>query len=199
MSRCAVFLLWLCLGFSRVEAQETLSGLLEALSGMKSLTLPIGPDSGKPTLKFSCESLAVERKAFGFMRIGVVPEVVLVDVKMRIMNSPNSSTWAEQLAAFLTSDKTSRSVIIRNLRIETKDRQFFVMAPEAKIQNNPIGIIVKNATVVGDQWQLDGQQGFIALMGPNAGQLVIAEPSQPMIAITDSSISTTNTSVSDPH
>ncbi len=149
--------------------------------------MPIGPDASKPTMIFSCESVAIERRSVGFFKIGILPEIVLCDVKIRIMNSPEPTTWVEQLAAFFASEK-SQSIKIRNLKIETRDGRYYLAAAEAFIPSLEKGFLLKQVEVSGDSLQSRSAKALIPLQGVHLGKIIFTGSYTDVLSMSDSSI-----------
>ena len=168
-------------------AQESFSEILKTLSGIKQLSMPIGPDASKPTMIFSCESVAIERRSVGFFKIGILPEIVLCDVKIRIMNSPEPTTWVEQLAAFFASEK-SQSIKIRNLKIETRDGRYYLAAAEAFIPSLEKGFLLKQVEVSGENLQSRSAKALILLQGVHLGKIIFTGSYTDVLSMSDSSI-----------
>jgi len=165
--------------------RQNLPEILETLSGIKQLSMPIGPDASKPTMIFSCESVAIERRSVGFFKIGILPEIVLCDVKIRIMNSPEPSTWVEQLAAFFASEK-SQTIKIRNLKIETRDGRYYLAAAEAFIPSLEKGLLLKQVEVSGENLQPPSTKALIPLQGVPLGRIIFTGSYADVLSMSDS-------------
>ena len=136
---------------------------------------------------FSCESVAIERRSVGFFKIGILPEIVLCDVKIRIMNSPEPSTWVEQLAAFFASEK-SQSIKIRNLKIETRDGRYYLAAAEAFIPRLEKGLLLKQAIVSSENLQSPSTKALIPLQGVPLGRIIFTGLYADVLSMSDSSL-----------
>jgi len=163
------------LGFASDSAAENLEGILKFLGSIKGLSIPIGPDVSNPTMIFSCGSIAVERKSVGFFRIGVLPEVILSDVKIRILNSPDPQIWAKLLAGFLEFDKPL-PIKVRNLKIETRDGDSHFFAKEAYIKNVSRKISFQEVSLAIDNAQYNAPIAEMQLAGPALGQIKLGQP-----------------------
>jgi hypothetical protein len=177
-------------GFASDSAPENLEGILKFLGSIKGLSIPIGPDVSNPTMIFSCGSIAVERRSVGFFRIGVLPEVVLSDVKIRILNSPDPQIWAKLLAGFLEFDKPL-PIKVRNLKIETKDGVSHFFAKEAYIKNVSRKISFQEVSLAINNAQYNAPNAEMPLAGPALGQIKLGQPFR-IINVTESSISLSN-------
>jgi len=173
-------------GVSRMNLSEILS----CFRSIKSLSVPIGSDSSKPALIFTCESIKLERKSVGIFRIGILPEIVLCNVKMRLKNSPDPSIWAENFGSFLESGKPQNLKFL-NLRIETGDNLNSICAEEAVIESVEKGIFLKKITLSGENLQKKYESAHVALRGVNSGHMKISGLGQVPIAINDASIAPT--------
>ena len=167
--------------------RQNLSQILKTLSGIKQLSMPIGPDASKPTMIFSGESVAIERRSVGFFKIGILPEIVLCDVKIRIMNSPEPMTWVVQLAAFFVSEK-SQSIKIRNLKIETRDGRYYLAAAEAFIPSLEKGFLLKQVEVSGENLQSRSAKALIPLQGVPLGNIIFTGSYTDVLSMSDSTL-----------
>ena len=167
--------------------RQNFSEILKTLSGIKQLSMPIGPDASKPTMIFSCESVSIERRSVGFFKIGILPEIVLCDVKIRIMNSPEPMTWVVQLAAFFVSEK-SQSIKIRNLKIETRDGRYYLAAAEAFIPSLEKGFLLKQVDVSGDNLQSRSAKALIPLQGVHLGRIIFTGSYTDVLSMTNSTL-----------
>lgn len=167
--------------------RQNLPEILKTLSGIKQLSMPIGPDASKPTMIFSCESISIQRRSVGFFKIGILPEIVLCDVKIRIMNSPEPTTWVVQLAAFFASEK-SQSIKIRDLKIETRDGRYFLAAAEACIPSLEKGFLLKQVEVSGENLQSRSAKALIHLQGVPLGRIIFTGSYADVLSISDSSL-----------
>jgi len=167
--------------------RQNLPEILETLSGIKQLSMPIGPNASRPTMIFSCESIRIERRSIGFFKIGILPEIVLCDVKIRIMNSPEPKTWVEQLAAFFASEK-SQSIKIRNLKIETRDGRYYLAAAEAFIPSLEKGLLLKQAIVSSENLQSPSTKALIPLQGVPLGRIIFTGSCADVLSMSDSSL-----------
>ena len=168
--------------------RQNLPEILKTLSGIKQLSMPIGPDASKPTMIFSCESVSIERRSVGFFKIGILPEIVLCDVKIRIMNSPEPTTWVVQLAAFFASEK-SQSIKIRNLKIETKDGRYYLAAADAFIPSLEKGFLLKQVEVSGENLESPRTKALIPLQGVNLGKIIFTGSYTDVLSMSDSILS----------
>ena len=167
--------------------RQNLSEILKTLSGIKQLSMPIGPDASKPTMIFSGESVAIERRSVGFFKIGILPEIVLCDVRIRIMNSPEPMTWVAQLAAFFASEK-SQSIKIRNLKIETRDGRYYLTAAEAFIPSLEKGFLLKQVEVSGENRQSRSAKALIPLQGVPLGNIIFTGSYTDVLSMSDSTL-----------
>ena len=171
------------------SAKIHLSEILTYFRGVKNISVPIGSDCSKPALIFTCQSIKIERKSVGIFRIGILPEVILCNVTIRLKNSPTPSIWAESFGSFLESGKP-QNFKIRNLRIETSDNLHSISADEATIPSLESGIVLKNVTLsAGDSKKY--KSASIDLQGIDSGHIKISGLGELLLAINDASIEPT--------
>ena len=182
---------WLVIVFLAIlvatnRANEPLPGFLPSVKVVKDLVLPLGDAGGKPVLKFLCGRAHIERKSVGFLKIGFLPQLVLEDVEVRVVNSPTSASWAGELNSFLVSNTALSGAVIRNFGIRVSERDGFVRAAKARFDQKAQVLILEMLEVqcaVLDT--LRGAKGVIYLQGPNAGRLSLAETANRIIQISD--------------
>jgi hypothetical protein len=185
----SLFLVWSVCEFA--PAAESLPNLLGSLRSLKRVVIPVGPDTASPVFQFRCGSIQIERKTVGFLRIGLLPQVVLEDVEMRIMHSAKPQVWSEQMKLFLGLEPSLAKALIRRLRIQNADGTSSIAAREARFDAAGKRILLKDIRFFAKAAH-DAQSasdGVIHLDGDHAGRLFTPITRDGVIDITDKSIS----------
>lgn len=160
---------------------ETLASILQSLKEIKNLSVPVGTPSRQPTMIFSCERILVERKKVGFFRIGILPQVILQNVKVELWNSPTPSNWTEEFAGFLISKKIP-DLEFRSFRIDTKNRLDSVFAEKASLARDGALLILQDVAIKFENHTIHQPHVVIPLSGPKAGGIVF--PDKPNFRLT---------------
>ena len=103
------------------------------------------------------------------------------------MNSPEPTTWVEQLAAFFASEK-SQSIKIRNLKIETRDGRYYLAAAEAFIPSLEKGFLLKQVEVSGENLQSRSAKALIPLQGVPLGNIIFTGSYTDVLSMSDSTL-----------
>jgi len=151
-----------------------LAAILQSLKEIKNLSVPLGKPSAQPAMIFSCERILVERKKVGFFRIGILPQVILQNVKIKLWNSPTPSDWAEEFAGFLVSKKTP-DLEFRSFRIDTKNRLDSVFAEKASLAREGALLVLQDVAIKFENQTIHQPHVVIPLRGQKSGELVFLD------------------------
>ena len=156
---------------------------------VKGLVLPVGPEGSKPVLKFSCASVQMERKSVGFLRIGVLPQLVFEDVDLRITDSADSKKWAQELKSFFLANSSSAKARFKRFRISPATENGFISAPHARFDPNSHSLVLEGVEVKMSSGRvINDRKGIVHLEGMDAGRLSLPELTNQSISITDAII-----------
>ena len=171
------------------SADEPLPVFLPSVKSVKGLVLPVGSDSAKPTLRFYCGSVQMERKSFGFLRIGVLPQLVFEDVDLKITNSADSKKWAQELKSFFLANSSSAKARFERFRISTATANGFVSASHARFDPNSQSLVLEGVEAkLSSGNTINDRKGVVNLEGMDAGRLSLPKLTDQSIAITDATI-----------
>jgi len=176
-------------------AAEPLPSLLATLRSLKRVVVPVGPDSASPVLQFRCGSIEIERKTVGFLRIGLLPQVVLEDVELRIMHSAQPQIWSEQMQVLFVLEPSLAKALVRRLCIQSADGTSSIAAREARFDAAGKRILLKDIRLFAKDAHdaRSASDGVIHLDGDHAGRLFLPTSRDGVIDITDKSIYLANT------
>ena len=171
-------------------ANEPLPEFMPSVTALKDLSLPLGPDGSKPTLRFSCAHARIERKSVGFLRIGVLPQLVMEDVKLTILDSPDASKWAHELRLFLTANSLTSAAVIRKIEVRNGVNDGFIASSGARFEVQSQSLVLEALKLKSPDGNLfSDASGVIYLDGPNAGRLSLPRLSDKTIEINDAGFS----------
>ena len=89
---------------SDCRAAEPVFTLMPSIKAAKDLVVPIGSSTAEPNIRMRCGNLRMERKSVGFLRIGLLPQLIAEDLHLEIIRSPEPSVWAGALRDFLQNN-----------------------------------------------------------------------------------------------
>ena len=89
------------------------------------------------------------------------------------------------IGRFFASEK-SQSIKIRNLKIETRDGQYFLAAAEALIPSLEKGFLLKQVEVSGENLQSRSAKALIPLQGVPLGRIIFTGSYADVLSMSDS-------------
>jgi hypothetical protein len=174
---------------SNSYAGESYSELFPDLRNVKGLVLPIGQDSSQPTIRLECAEIRTERKAVGFLKVGLIPQVVAEGLRLRIEKSPQPSFWARELSDFLAGQPALASAVLKRFEILFKTPDASISSSYAQFRKSPLRIELHEVQVSGPMMrELRSAKGTIRLEGPKAGYLLLTDGDYRHIKITHDSL-----------
>jgi len=173
---------------SNSHAGESYSELFPDLRNVKGLVLPIGQDSSQPTIRLECAEIRTERKAVGFLKVGLIPQVVAEGLRLRIEKSPQPSVWARELSDFLAGQPALASAVLKRFEILFETPDASISSSYAQFRKSPLRIELHEVQVSGPMVrELCSAKGTIRLEGPKAGYLLLTDGEYRPIKITHES------------
>lgn len=171
------------------SANDPLPVFLPSVKSAKGLVLPIGSDSAKPTMRFSCGSVQMERKSLGFLRIGVLPQLVFEDVELRITDSADSKKWAQELKSFFLTNSSSATAQIKGFRVLPAVGEGSVSASRARFDFNSQSLVLESVEAkLSHGNTISHSQGLLHLEGVDAGRLSLPALKDQTISLTGASV-----------
>jgi hypothetical protein len=175
-----LLILFLIFSSMGVHGSDSVLQVLPTLSEVKGLSLSIGPVSARPVVQLFCARLKVERRAFGFLKVGILPELAVEGMELHINRSPDSQTWAGQLRSFLDANPIFREAVIKGFKLQTSNNAFSVTAERARFATGPSRILLDKIKVKGVSFGVkQAGEAVIPLEGWDSGKLRLTrhEPS----------------------
>lgn len=168
------------------RSNELLPSFLPSVKAVEDLVLPLGDSDGKPMLKFLCGRAHLERKSIGFLKIGILPQLVLEDVEVIIMKSRDSLTWARALSDFFMSNPELSRAVIKNIRMRVSGHDGFVSAARGGFNDKTQEFLLEDVDYkYGTNALGRCSKVVVHLQGPNAGRLLLKETPTRIIKISD--------------
>ena len=173
---------------SNSHAGESHSELFPNLKNVKGLVLPIGQDSSQPTIRLECAEIRTERKAVGFLKVGLIPQVVAEGLRLRIENSPQPSVWARELSDFLADQPALASAVLKRFEILFKTPDASISSSYAQFRKSPLRIELHDVQVSSPMVRdLRSAKATIHLEEAKAGYLLLTDGDYRPIKITHDS------------
>jgi hypothetical protein len=155
-----------------VHGSDSVLQVLPTLSEVKGLSLSIGPVGARPIVQLFCARLKVERRAFGFLKVGVLPELAVEGMELNINRSHDSQTWAGELRSFLDANPIFREAVIKGFKLQTSNGAFSVTAERARFATGPPRILLNKVEAKGASFGIkEVGEGEIPLEGWHSGRL----------------------------
>jgi hypothetical protein len=164
---------------SRAAATERHLELLASLKGVKEVVFPVGPDPARPAVRITCSSLSVERKAWGFMKLGILPEVLAKGLTLKVDATVAPEIWTGELGRFLAANPSLQHAEIRDFKLVVGEPpRVSVSAAKARFRAGAQGILLREVRVerAGMQSPALGASAFIPLGGNSAGIISLRLP-----------------------
>lgn len=158
------------------QAGETQTEVFPALSSLKDLVLPIGKDSSRPVIRLELAEIRTERKSVGFLKLGLIPQVVAEGLCLRIERSQRPSIWAAEFAEFLAAQPALASALVNGFEIRVRGSDAAISSAKAEFRNLPWRIELRDITARSPGMpRLPAASGTIYLEGAKAGYLSLTE------------------------
>jgi hypothetical protein len=163
---------------------EPLLGVQPSMRVAKDVVLPLGEAGGRTILKFRAGRAYMDRKVVGFLKFGLLPQLVLEDVEVTILNSLAPATWGRELNSFLTSNPTLSLAILKGFKILAPSRAGSVSAAKARFDNKKQALILEHVEVQCTTLEsFHGGKATLHLQGSNVGRLSLAGTDDRIIEI----------------
>ena len=176
---------------SDCRAVEPFLSLIPSIKAAKDLVVPIGSSAAEPNIRMRCGTLRMDRKSFGFLKIGLVPQLIAEDSHLEIIHSPEPSQWASALHDFIKANPAFADVEFRRISIYLKQAETpSVTAITGRIMRSPLRLQLQGVKVLGvESGGLHCAEAFVPLDGQQSGSLILTKEDNRIIRITDASVS----------
>jgi hypothetical protein len=159
------------------SSRDTLFGFqLDRALEIKGLSLPLEDSSGNRVGLLQVERIALESAPFGFLRIGIVPQWVLLGVQI-IPDAEGDCRWIEAFHAFLRRETSLANARIEDFQILTATGQSFLIARSGGFSQD-LGTIFLEKVLIesSERGKIRIRKAEIRLNGRSAGRLLGVVP-----------------------
>lgn len=154
---------------------------------LKGIRIPLGSDASKPTVRLEIGKVSLERARVGVFRVGLLPQPILLDVRIDVSGGQGGVDWADDLRAFLQGEPTLKRARISGLTVVNALRALKIRAKEAKIPPGAGRIDLRELALEADSvGRGDYTTAVLWLAGSKAGLLELPGGDNRSIRITDS-------------
>ena len=145
---------------------------------LEGVQVPLGVKNSTTSGRVSFETITIQSKRVGGLRIGVLPELRIEDMNLRLASDADSVEWAEELHRLLKREPLLQSATIERLSISQPDGSPIVEAGRAGLSRDATRLELKNVRIAGASKKIPSAQ--LVLAGRNAGSVLIGSKRQPL-------------------